>query len=119
MKKPDKRTVETIESEAKLSITVDKCALASIVAGSADSHDNESTDRKLDVTEDGAKRKFKLGDVVQLNSGGVLMTVVSRDCCGDVEVAVGQIAGDSVIYEVFPEECLKIASPDMDDEIPF
>lgn len=63
-------------------------------------------------------RKFKLGDVVQLNSGGVLMTVVSRDCCGDVEVAIGQVACGSVVYEVFPEDCLKVGE-NRDDDIPF
>lgn len=61
-------------------------------------------------------RKFAIGDVVQLNSGGLRMTVLSQACCGELEVAFAEYGAMNRDY--LPEECLKAADL-TDDEIPF
>lgn len=67
-----------------------------------------------------ALRKFQLGDVVQLNSGGMRMTVIS-ECCGRmVECAIGEYSyhSDGLKIVTVDERCLKGAKY-IDDELPF
>ncbi|WP_026782635.1 DUF2158 domain-containing protein [Pleomorphomonas koreensis] len=67
----------------------------------------------------GVRRKFKIGDVVQLASGGVRMTVVSETCGRLVECAIGEYDRhiEDLITVSVDERCLR-AAKDLDD-LPF
>ena len=67
-----------------------------------------------------APRTFQIGNVVQLNSGGVRMTVVNQQGGGLVECAIGEYdhCTDDLIMVSVDERCLKAAKY-IDDELPF
>ena len=50
---------------------------------------------------------FKVGDVVQLKSGGPIMTVESSHTQSDGSVGVRWFAGDTVKYHAFKAEMLE------------
>lgn len=67
-----------------------------------------------------APRKFQLGDVVQLNSGGVRMTVTRNTHARLVDCSIGEYDRETndLIMVGVDERCLRLAK-DIDDELPF
>jgi uncharacterized protein YodC (DUF2158 family) len=68
----------------------------------------------MDATEDGGEMKFKIGDVVKLNSGGPLMTVHNVEEDDETEdgsndtLGVTWIASDGKEHtSEFPAACVK------------